>query len=118
MDDNIDIRNLVHFSLSTFKDKYAFFEAETGEAAMTIIETEKPDIVLLDIMMPGKPDGFGVLNIIKADPELKHIHVIMVTAKDHAVDEDRGMVRGATMYFIKPFSPQELCSAVESLLNQ
>jgi DNA-binding response OmpR family regulator len=81
-----------------------------------MIRQLKPDLVVLDVMMPGELDGLQVLDAIKSDPQLKRISVFMVTARGQARDHDEGMRRGADAYFIKPFSPLQLVAAIKSQL--
>ena len=119
VDDIDDLRSLIQQTfISLGKGAYDILEADNGMLALDIIASERPDLVLLDIMLPGMIDGFGVLNKIKTNPTLKDIRVILVSAKGKDSDAERGMVRGADLYFIKPFSPSQLFDAVEELLNQ
>ncbi len=113
VDDNPDIRRLICITLGA---TFTIFEAENGTQALQIIHREKPDLVMLDVMMPGELDGLQVLDIIKSNAELKHTHVIMVTARGQAHDYDQGMKRGADSYFIKPFSPLQLVAAIKETL--
>jgi DNA-binding response OmpR family regulator len=113
VDDHSDIRRLVRITLGK---NFDVFEAEEGVTALNIIRQQKPDLVVLDVMMPGEMDGLQVLDAIKADPELAATHVIMVTARGQARDYEDGMERGADAYFIKPFSPLQLVSAIKEIL--
>ena len=91
--------------------------APNGDRALEIVQEEKPDVVVLDVMMPGT-DGWGVLNMIKAErEELANIPVLMLTAR--AADEDRirGGIEGAIRYLTKPFSPRDLCAEVAAALE-
>jgi DNA-binding response OmpR family regulator len=92
------------------------FEAEDGMAGLEIARRQKPDLVVLDVMMPGELDGLKVLDAIKADPALLHTRVIMVTARGQSRDYEDGMQRGADAYFIKPFSPLQLVAAIRQAL--
>jgi DNA-binding response OmpR family regulator len=78
----------------------------------------KPHLMLLDVMMPGLLDGYQVCQRIKQDPALKHIKVIMLTARGQASDLDMGENAGADAYLVKPFSPLELIDRVESMVSQ
>lgn len=85
--------------------------ARTGEEAMSLIPQIVPDVVLLDVMLPGI-DGFDVLQSIRQSPLLKHIAVIMLTAKGRDVEMTKGMALGANAYVTKPFSTRDLLNEV------
>lgn len=112
-DDHADIRQLIRISLGKH---YDILEAEDGAAALALARREQPRIVVLDVMMPGELDGFQVLAAIRADPALSGTRVIMVTARGQASDYELGMTYGADRYFIKPFSPLQLTSAIRELI--
>lgn len=114
VDDQPDIRRMIHFALS---DEYKLLEAADGQAALTLMHVYKPDVVLLDIMMPGGLDGLQVLKTIRSTPELQDIKVIMVSARGQAQDYELGMRSGANAYFVKPFSPAQLLSAIRHQLT-
>lgn len=113
VDDHSDIRRLIRITLGK---NFEVLEAEDGVTALDIVRRQKPDLVVLDVMMPGELDGLQVLDAIKADPALLHVRVIMVTARGQARDYDDGMQRGADAYFIKPFSPLQLVAAIKDIL--
>lgn len=113
VDDHADIRHLIKITLGK---SFLILEAEDGNSALALAQQEKPDLVVLDIMMPGNLDGLQVLDAIKADPLLSGTRVIMVTARGQARDYDEGLKRGATAYFIKPFSPLQLANAIREAL--
>ena len=115
VDDHTDIRRLLSITLG--KD-YEIIEAEDGVAALESIRRHHPQIVLLDVMMPGEMDGLQVLDAIKSDPQLKDTRVIMVTARGQAHDYEDGVQRGADAYFIKPFSPLQLVAAIKETLSK
>ena len=114
VDDHADIRRLVRITLGK---AYEVLEAEEGVAALEIARSQKPDLVVLDVMMPGEMDGLQVLDAIKADPALVKTRVIMVTARGQAQDYEYGMQRGADAYFLKPFSPLQLVAAINKILT-
>lgn len=96
---------------------YQVFHAEDGDKAVELIKQEKPNIILLDIVMPKK-SGFDVLEEIKADPETKDIPVILLTNLSQKDDVDRGLNLGANDYLIKAhFTPSEVVSKIEKLLG-
>jgi twitching motility two-component system response regulator PilG len=92
--------------------------AEDGLEALAKIEDEKPDLILLDIIMPHM-DGYQVCSLIKEKPHYKHIPVVMLSGKDGFFDKVRGRLVGSTGYITKPFQPHELTETVEKhLTNQ
>jgi DNA-binding response OmpR family regulator len=113
VDDHPDIRRLVRITLGK---SFEVLEAEDGTTALEIVRRQKPDLVVLDVMMPGEMDGLQVLDAIKADAGLANIRVIMVTARGQAQDYVYGMQRGADAYFIKPFSPLQLVASIKEIL--
>lgn len=115
VDDQADIRRMMNIALS---DEFDLLEAEDGITALEMLYQHKPDIVLLDVMMPGGLDGLQVLQKIRADDALKHTRVILVSAKGQVTDYERGMQTGANAYFVKPFSPMQLLSAINKQLEE
>jgi DNA-binding response OmpR family regulator len=113
VDDHSDIRRLVRITLGK---TFEVLEAEDGTSALEIVRRQKPELVVLDIMMPGELDGLQVLDAIKADANLAATRVIMVTARGQAQDYDYGMQHGADAYFIKPFSPLALVASIKEIL--
>ena len=115
VDDEQDILTIIQHNLE--REGHRVLTAPNGDRALEIVREEKPDVVVLDVMMPGT-DGWGVLNMIKAErEELANIPVLMLTAR--AADEDRirGGIEGAIRYLTKPFSPRDLCSEVAAALE-
>jgi len=97
----------------TLKQKgYILIEAQDGLEALSKIDEERPDLVLLDIILP-KMDGYRILSIIKKTPDLKDTPVIMLTSKDGLMDRVRGRLAGTTAYLTKPFEPRELIELVK-----
>ena len=90
--------------------------AHDGEEAVRRIRAERPDLVLLDVMMPKK-SGFEVCQEIKADPTLAAVRVLMLTAKGRDTEVAKGLALGADAYMTKPFSTRELVDKVRSLLE-
>jgi DNA-binding response OmpR family regulator len=115
VDDEEDILTIIRHNLE--REGHRVLTAPNGDRALEIVRDEKPDVVVLDVMMPGT-DGWGVLNRIKAEhDDLASIPVLMLTAR--AADEDRirGGIEGAIRYLTKPFSPRDLCSEVAAALQ-
>ncbi|MEE8393181.1 MAG: response regulator [Rhodospirillales bacterium] len=99
--------------------KQAGFEvrvAHDGEEALKAVEENPPELILLDIMIP-KRDGYDVCQTIRANPEWKDIHIIMLTAKGRDVEREKGLALGADDYITKPFSTRELSKRVKQLLG-
>lgn len=114
VDDNPSIRRLIRLTL---EGPYDIIEAEDGMTAMAMVREHMPDLVILDIMMPGALDGLQVLEAIKSDPELRQVLVVMVTARGQSNDYDIGMQKGADAYIVKPFSPLQLMDWVRTHLE-
>ncbi len=95
---------------------YSVIAAYDGHEALRQIKDQKPDLVVLDILMP-EMDGWDVLEQIEADPELAGIPVIMLTARTSDEDVLRGLETGAVEYMTKPFYPQDLVAAVKINLH-
>jgi len=113
VDDNPDMRRLIRITLGS---AYEVLEAGDGERALAQLSKHMPDLVVLDIMMPGTLDGIQVLERIKSSPEWQHILVMMLTARGQASDYQFGMSKGADAYFVKPFSPMQLLQWVRARL--
>lgn len=90
--------------------------AADGEEALAKIRSDRPDLVLLDVMMP-KMNGFDVCQALRADPELASIRVLMLTAKGRDTEVTKGLGLGADAYMTKPFSTKELVVKVRALLG-
>ena len=114
VDDRPVIRRLIAISLG---QEFEILEAQDGREALALIQTHKPRIVFLDVMMSGDLDGLQVLDIIKGDPLTRHILVAMVTGRGLASDGDDARKRGADAYFTKPFGPHDVLTWVRSALE-
>lgn len=114
VDDEAANRRLVREVLEP--EGYRLREAEDGERAMGEIDRDPPDIVLLDVLMPGV-DGYTVCRRLKRDPRTRLIPVVMVTSLDQLPDKLRAVDLGADDYLLKPFNPVELTARVKSLLS-
>lgn len=114
VDDQPEVRKLVRMTLEL--GDYALAEAASGAEALQEIAADPPQLVLLDVMMPGALDGYEVCKRIKANPELNGLRVLLLTAKGQSGDLEAGCASGADAYLVKPFSPLELVELVERLL--
>jgi two-component system, OmpR family, response regulator len=114
VDDDPLIRDLVRAVLEDAS--YDLDEAASGEEALRVASRRPPDVVLLDVMMPGL-DGFEVAERMKKDDHLRDTVVVMLTAKNAPEDRARGLAAGADVYFTKPFSPLELLTTISGALR-
>lgn len=115
VDDEEHILELIKFNLESAG--YQVVTAENGEDALRLCSEEKPDLVLLDIMLPGI-DGLEVCRRLKSQKETMLIPIIMITAKGEEVDKIIGLELGADDYITKPFSVRELVARVKALLRR
>ncbi len=98
------------------QEGYEVRVAHDGNEALSAVAECKPDLVLLDVMLPGK-SGYEVCQTIRANPELKGTKVVMLTAKSRDLEVTKGMALGADAYVTKPFSTRELLAQVRQLLG-
>jgi two-component system, OmpR family, phosphate regulon response regulator PhoB len=97
---------------------YQILMAENGNQALAMAQAELPEMMLLDIQMPGGTlDGLDVCRMLKSDERTKNIYIVMLTAKGQDWDKQAGVDSGADDYFVKPFSPLELLNKVEEILG-
>jgi len=115
VDDEEDILELLTFNLT--REGYRVVSAATGEAALKAVQKEAPDLILLDLMLPGI-DGLEVTRRLKNDPGTRGIPVIMLTAKGEEADIVTGLELGADDYITKPFSPRILAARVKAVLRR
>jgi len=115
VDDHVEIRKLVEITLRV--EDYQILQAKNGEEAIKIEKAEKPDLIIMDIIMPGKIDGIEATRILKNDHDAKVCPIIMLTVKGEEEDVKRGLDVGADDYFTKPFSPLQLIKKVEEVLG-
>ena len=113
VDDEKDLTALV--SLHMKMAGYEVLSASNGEKALVVARQEKPDLIILDLMLP-KIDGWEVCRRLRQDPEIKNVPVIMLTARAETEDKLKGFEAGADDYVTKPFSPRELVARVKRVL--
>ena len=99
------------------REGYQVEVANDGEEAVRRIRASRPDLVLLDVMMPKK-SGFEVCQEIRSDPEMAGVRILMLTAKGRDTEVAKGLALGADAYMTKPFSTRELVDEVRSMLEQ
>ena len=116
-DDEPHIRTLLQQTLETLEDDGVelLMEAD-GAAALERIRRERPAVAFLDVMMP-KMNGYDVCAAVRADPDLAHVRVVLLTAKGQEADRQRGADVGAHLYLTKPFDPDALLETAERLLG-
>jgi DNA-binding response OmpR family regulator len=98
------------------KEGYDVSTAKDGEQTMDMVRDSKPHLMILDVMMTRK-SGYDVCEEVKSDPDLRDIHVMMLTAKGQVGDREIGLSKGADEYLTKPFSPRLILNKVEELLG-
>jgi len=113
VEDHEENRRLLRDLLTSFG--YELTEAITGEDGLTAAETERPDLILMDIQLPGI-DGYETTRRIKANPALSHIPVIAVTSYALSGDDVKALAAGADAYVAKPFSPRAMLAKVREYL--
>ena len=115
VEDDLDIRELISFNLQN--EGHQVFEAKDGEAGIDKARENLPDLILLDLMLPGI-QGLDVCSIIKSDQETKETPIIMVTALGQEEDIVKGLETGADDYITKPFSIKVLIARVNAVLKR
>jgi DNA-binding response OmpR family regulator len=114
-DDDDDILELIAFRLE--RSGYTVLQARNGEEALRLALDRRPDLAVLDVMMP-KIDGFELTRRLRAEAATSRIPIILLTAKAQDADVEQGFEAGADDYIRKPFSPQELRARVQSILGR
>jgi CheY-like chemotaxis protein len=115
VDDEPALLRLMEFVLD--RQGYRLVTATNGEEALEQARASRPDVIVLDIMMP-KLDGYQVAEALRADAELSGIPIIMLSAKAQEEDIERGVEAGVDRYITKPFSPEELAVIVSEYAGQ
>ena len=115
IEDEDDIRELVKYNLR--RENFDVLEAESGEKGLKLAEQVLPDLILLDLMLPGK-DGLEICRTLKRDSRTQNISVIMMTARGEESDIVTGLELGAEDYIVKPFSPKVLVARVKAVLRR
>ncbi len=115
VEDEVDIQEIVSYNLE--KAGFAVAAVDSGEAALESIRKELPDLVVLDLMLPGM-DGLEVCRLLKQDAETRDLPILMLTARAEEVDRVVGLELGADDYVIKPFSARELTLRIQAILRR
>lgn len=117
VDDEQHIRLLIEQTLEELLDEdVELYTAADGDEAMAAIAAQHPDLVFLDVMMPGR-SGLDVCRAVRADPELAGAHIVLLTAKGQAQDRDEGLAAGADEFLTKPFDPDALLALARGVLG-
>lgn len=115
VDDEQDIADLISYNLE--KEGYSTIKAYDGGDVLKTVKTQKPDLMILDLMLP-RMNGMDICRAIRANPETSHLPIIMLTAKSDEVDKIIGLEIGADDYMTKPFSVKELIARVRSIFRR
>jgi two-component system, OmpR family, alkaline phosphatase synthesis response regulator PhoP len=115
VEDEPDISKLVSYNLA--QERFKVLTAEDGEQALKVIQREKPNLVVLDLMLPGL-SGMEVCKILRERPETAKLPILMLTAKAGEADRIVGLEMGADDYLAKPFSPREMVARVRAILRR
>jgi len=115
VDDEQDILDVLQFNLET--EGYQILTASNGNDAVQLAQTHSPDLIILDIMLPGK-DGWQVIKELKNHPQMQNIPVIFLTAKDSEIDETVGLELGAVDYVVKPIRIRSLSARVKAAFSK
>jgi two-component system alkaline phosphatase synthesis response regulator PhoP len=117
VDDEAHIRMLIEQTLEELEDEeVTFLSAENGEQALEIIQSEKPQLVFLDVMMP-KMNGMEVCRRVKKELGLNEVFIVLLTAKGQELDRQRGQEVGADLYMTKPFDPEAILAKAREVLK-
>ena len=117
VDDEAHIRMLISQTLEELEDEgVEFLTADNGQSALETIESEKPNLVFLDVMMP-KMNGMDVCRKVKKELGLTDIYIIILTAKGQELDRQKGQEVGADIYMTKPFDPEVLLTKAKEVLE-
>ena len=113
-DDDAFIRRPLEWILA--QEGFTAETASDGDQCMEALRNSPPDLLILDVMMPGL-DGFEICRRMKDDPKLRHIPVMLLSARGREHDRERGMALGAAEYMTKPYSPTDLMQRIRGLLD-
>ena len=114
VDDQPSIRQMIRLAV---RNSFSLEDADSADAALESILAERPDAIVLDVMMPGSMNGFQLCERIKRNAALADIHIVLVTARSQVEDQELGRSLGADAYFIKPFSLMALSRHLQRALS-
>ncbi len=113
VEDHADIRRLIRMTLEF--EEHDIHEAVNADEGLEAVKRLRPELLLLDVMMPGSMDGLDLCRLVKSDPSLGLPQVILLTARGQSQDIEAGMNAGADAYLLKPFSPLKLIETINNL---
>jgi CheY-like chemotaxis protein len=114
VDDEPPLLRLLAFLLT--RQGYIVLTATNGEEALAILRRERPDLLVLDVMMP-RLDGYAVATMVRTEPGFATVPIIMLTARAQQEDEERGLAVGVNAYMTKPFEPERLSEMIAGYLG-
>jgi len=115
VEDEPDIRKLVQYNLA--QERYKVIEAEDSEQALKLLQRARPNLVILDLMLPGM-SGLELCKLLRDRQDTAHLPILMLTAKAGEADKVIGLEMGADDYLAKPFSPREMVARVRAILRR
>lgn len=115
VEDHADIRRLIRMTLEF--EAVDIHEAADAETGLQMAHALRPDLVLLDVMMPGRLNGLDLCRALRADLALQQVPVVMLSACGRAADRQAGLDAGASAYLVKPFSPMQLLDTTSRLIE-
>ena len=115
VEDEPDIRKLVQYNLT--QERFNVLEAEDGEQALKLLQRERPNLVILDLMLPGL-SGMELCKLLRQRSDTAKLPILMLTAKAGEADRIVGLEMGADDYLAKPFSPREMVARVRAILRR
>ncbi len=117
VDDEPHIRLLLEQTLEDFEDEgVEILTADNGSDGFEMIKNKRPEVVYLDVMMPGM-SGFDVCRKVKKELKLEDVYIVLLTAKGQEFDREKGMEAGADLYMTKPFNPDEVVAKTSEILG-
>lgn len=115
VEDHADIRRLIRMTLEF--EAVEIHEAADADSGLALARTLRPDLVLLDVMMPGRLNGLDLCRALRADAALQNVPIVMLSACGQAADRQAGLDAGANAYLVKPFSPMQLLDTTSTLIE-
>ena len=113
VEDHADIRRLIRMTLEF--EAFEIHEADDAATGWDMARALLPDLLLLDVMMPGPLNGLDLCRAVKADPALAGVPVVVLSARGNSIDREAGLAAGADAYLVKPFSPMQLLDLIGTL---